>query len=138
MKVGFTGTQQGMTPEQLDWISNKLGYLRAPDLSDEAHHGDCIGADAQFHSIAKDFGFLIILHPPLNPEKRAFCFSDNIRPEKDYLERNRAIVDETDILLAAPLESEEQLRSGTWATVRYARKQHKTVLVIFPNGIVQI
>jgi len=54
------------------------------------------------------------------------------------LERNRAIVDETDILLAAPLESEEQLRSGTWATVRYARKQHKTVLVIFPNGIVQI
>ena len=137
MKIGFTGTQKGMSPAQSDWIYNKLTDLRTLDLMDEAHHGDCIGADAEFHQLAQDFGYLIVIHPPLNHDKRAFCFADNMRPERDYIERNRNIVDETDILLATPLEFEEQLRSGTWATVRYARKQHRLVLVVFPNGVVQ-
>jgi len=44
-----------------------------------------------------------------------------------YLSRNRAIVDETEMLIATPAEFTEQQRSGTWSTVRYARACGKKV-----------
>jgi predicted Rossmann fold nucleotide-binding protein DprA/Smf involved in DNA uptake len=44
------------------------------------------------------------------------------------LERNHLIVAACDVLNAAPLQDEEILRSGTWATIRYARKAGKTVI----------
>jgi hypothetical protein len=37
-------------------------------------------------------------------------------------------------VIAAPMSSAEILRSGTWATIRYARKAGKPVLIIWPNG----
>jgi bifunctional non-homologous end joining protein LigD len=36
-----------------------------------------------------------------------------------------------------PAEPEEQLRSGTWSTVRFAKKQGKPVFVILPDGTVK-
>jgi hypothetical protein len=36
-------------------------------------------------------------------------------------------------LIATPSTDDEQLRSGTWATVRYARKAKKRIKLIFPN-----
>lgn len=35
---------------------------------------------------------------------------------------------------AAPKDFKEELRSGTWATIRYAVKQQKRVIIIFPDG----
>lgn len=40
----------------------------------------------------------------------------------DYLDRNRRLVFGADLLLAFPRTSAEEQRSGTWATVRAARK----------------
>jgi len=37
-------------------------------------------------------------------------------------------------MIATPGEVDEQLRSGTWSTVRFARKQGKPVHVILPDG----
>ena len=54
--------------------------------------------------------------------------------EKRYLERNRDIVDACDILIACPRTLKEELRSGTWATVRYARKVGKPVAILWNNG----
>lgn len=103
----------------------------------EIHHGDCIGADAEFHEICIKrwpHALHVVLHPPLNPRKRAFCTYSNQSevPAKDYLERNREIVDAVDEMIAGPKELEEQLRSGTWATVRYARKQKVTGGLLAP------
>ena len=42
----------------------------------------------------------------------------------------------TDTLVAAPKEDEEVVRSGTWATVRYARKAGRVVLVVRPDGTI--
>jgi bifunctional non-homologous end joining protein LigD len=36
-----------------------------------------------------------------------------------------------------PAEPEEQLRSGTWSTVRFAKKQGKPVFLILPDGTVK-
>lgn len=132
MKIGFTGTQIGMTDVQKNIVSSLLKKLK--DIITEVHHGDCIGADKEFHDIAKQFALKVILHPPSNDSKRAFCQADAEWPEKDYLDRNHDIVNQCDVLIATPKESSEELRSGTWATIRYARKVHKTIYVVFSDG----
>jgi hypothetical protein len=127
-KVGFTGTQVGMSDKQ------KLA-VRAQLISmdpDEFHHGDCIGADKEAHDIAVSLGIKTVIHPPKNNSKRAFCTGDVVLPAGDYLDRNRDIVNSVNVMIATPKEEAEQLRSGTWATIRYAKKVLKSPLVIFP------
>ena len=87
-----------------------------------------------FHDICITKNFKIVIHPPKYNTMRAFCKSDFILPTKDYLERNQDIVDSCDILIAFPATETEDLRSGTWATIRYARKQNKKIIIINTNG----
>lgn len=129
MKVGFTGTQKGTTSKQ---IVELMDFFESNQIS-EFHHGDCIGADYQADLAGKSYDLPIILHPPTNPKKRAFCEGySEIREEKPYLVRNRDIVDESDMLVACPGGPEEP-RSGTWSTIRYAHKQGKEVLIFMPE-----
>jgi hypothetical protein len=58
-------------------------------------------------------------------------------PEEDYLPRNKNIVRATASLIATPFEFVEILRSGTWSTVRFARKLGKPVFLILPGGTVE-
>lgn len=127
MKLGFTGTQVGMSERQKAQL---VAVLVRYNIS-EFHHGDCIGADAEADAIARAHGIPITIHPPIIPSKRAYCGKpgDGLWLPKQYLERNHDIVDATDFLVAAPRTDEEELRSGTWATVRYARKRGKKVEV---------
>jgi predicted Rossmann fold nucleotide-binding protein DprA/Smf involved in DNA uptake len=71
----------------------------------------------------------IIIHPPTDNKLRAYCKSDNYTQPKSYLERNKDIVNSCEQLIACPLTQEEELRSGTWATIRYARKTNKHILL---------
>jgi len=109
-------------------------FLKTTDIT-EFHHGDCIGADAEAHHIVRTFfpHVKIIGHPPVNESKRAFCTFDEVRPADEYLVRNRAIVMCSDLLVATPGEAEEQLRSGTWSTVRYARHCEIPVKILVPG-----
>lgn len=50
------------------------------------------------------------------------------------LARNRTIVRRGDRLLAFPATEEEELRSGTWMTVRFARKLGRPVTIVTPSG----
>lgn len=128
-KMGFTGTRKGMTLEQWSMV-DKLSQLY-----DEVHHGDCLGADYQMHLIAQGNEQRIIGHPPSDPKHRAWATGfTEMREEKPYLDRNKDIVDETDTLIVVPAEFEEQLRSGTWSTWRYAVKQGKDYVIVFPDG----
>lgn len=150
MKIGFTGTRQGMTPAQTEALVRALELLYgiAGQARVEFHHGDCAGADAQAHGlVATTYGLVtdIHLHPPTNQGARAFCDQRErpegkramtlvVHPPKPYLERNHDIGDACDILVAVPKEDQEVLRSGTWATVRYVHKLQKQVMVIYTNG----
>ena len=136
MDVGFTGTQIGMTNIQKRKVKKALDKLS--QNHDVFHHGDCIGADSEAHSMAVNSGFSITLHPPSISTKRAFCKADEERVPLDYLRRNLEIVKDSDILLAAPRGMNEETRSGTWSTIRKARKLGKRIMIIFPNGQVQI
>src|SRR5574343_935929 len=106
MKIGFTGTQQGMTEEQVNSVAFFLTELQPTEI----HHGDCIGADADFHKLVRTIcpAAKIIIHPPINESKRAFCEGNIVLPAKEYLVRNRDIVDVSEIIIATPEQLIEQ------------------------------
>ena len=141
MRIGFTGTRGGMTEHQRRGVKAIL-RTKMPK-TENLHHGDCVGADSEVHDLAIALGIPLIVHPPVEPSNRAFrdVHRDSlsrtrevtILEPKPYLERNHDIVDATDVLIAAP-SGEEQLRSGTWATIRYARKSGKEVWIVMPSG----
>lgn len=129
MKIGFTGTRLGMTGAQRAALQELLSKQTG-----EFHHGGCQGADAEAHDVARYCGLWIIEHPPSNGVLWAGKFVDERRPKKPYLDRNRDIVDETEMLIATPSSSTEELRSGTWSTVRYARKLRRKIIIIDTAG----
>lgn len=126
--AGATGTQGGVTVKQIVGVHQIL----TAEGVEELHLGDCIGADEQIFELARGLGIRLVGHPPTNPDKRAFRTYDEERPPFPYLVRNRHIVDEVELLIATPKTSTEQIRSGTWSTVRYARSKGIRVEVIAP------
>lgn len=130
VRVGFSGSRLGMTENQMAQLRDALIDRFAPGA--EFHHGDCVGADAEAHGIARALGYRIVGHPPLSPSLRAWCAVDEQRRPAPYLARDDAIIAETDELLAAPSTAHERLQSGTWATIRRARKAAKPYEVITP------
>lgn len=133
LKVGFTGTGLGMTSQQ----RRQLEYILRLYKIEEFHHGDCVGADAQAHDIAEKLGLCIVVHPPLVGLKRAFKTGRIMCKPAPYLNRNHDIVNATDTLIATPKGNTELVRSGTWSTVRFARKANKTIFIILPDGNVK-
>ena len=120
MIVGFTGTRHGMTDGQCECVVDMLEMLKCTEF----HHGDCVGADSQAaHLVRLMDNIKIVCHPPIKAVYRAHV---PLRPQdikleaKEYIERNHDIVDACEHLLIAPNSNIEQLRSGTWATYRYA------------------
>lgn len=128
--IGFTGTRNGMTQKQKVKLSSLLFAVCSNDCV--FHHGDCIGADQEAAEIAKNLGYSLVCHPPSNPKSQAFVVSNKTRSPKPYIKRNHDIVDECYQLIATPKSNQEELRSGTWATVRYARKTGIQVIIIYP------
>ena len=129
MNIGFTGSRNGLSDQQKEKIHQILDERAASHL----HHGDCIGADFDFHQIGMELNHCISIYPPKSAGLRSFTPPNGkgqLYKEKDFLVRNRDIVDSSELLLACPETSEEVHRSGTWATIRYARKKGKELILI--------
>ena len=110
MKVGFTGTRRGLSIAQARQLRTVLYALKS---ATEFHHGGAVGADQQAASF-------------VGSTLRVVEYSAGTDP----LRRNREIVAAVDLLIAAPSEDGEQLRSGTWATVRYARQAGLPIVML--------
>lgn len=138
--IGFTGTSKGTTARQDVRLAELLCSMRDGTPWQWLHHGDCVGADERAHQLALMYGMNCCIHPPTNPAKRGWMERTigpgdvEVREPQPYLARNRAIVDATTILVACPVGMEEVLRSGTWATVRYARRLGRPVTIVYPDG----
>lgn len=130
MRIGFTGSREGMTDNQVD----KFGGLIIGLKPSEFHHGDCVGSDEMAHEIVREVmpECRILIHPPTLRKFRAFCEGDYHYQVKPYLERNRDIVACTDLLIATP-NGLEKRRSGTWATIRHARDLNLNIEIIYPT-----
>lgn len=118
MIVGFTGTRAWMSLAQQRQLVDVLRWLgaasRAEGRVSEFHHGAAEGADTEAAHYAREQGYCEVPHPA----------------GSDPLQRNREIVAAVDVLIAAPLTDKEERRSGTWATVRYARAAQKPVVML--------
>lgn len=139
--IGFTGSQLGMSDAQkiavASLVKNILTANQYMSYHTMFHHGDCMGADEEAHNIVSQYeGLCIVVWPPSVANKRAFCNGDSIQPVQGYLERNQSIVDTSDYLIAAP-KGPEELRSGTWSTVRKARKKGIPIAVVYPDGRIE-
>lgn len=132
MRISFTGTRRGMTHEQTSSLRGLLSVSSAELLV----HGDCVGADEQAHELATSLSIRTRARPSDSGAHRAHCVADEIADPRPPLDRNRDIVDDGDFLIAAPGQASEIARSGTWTTIRYARKIGRRVLVIWPDGSV--
>ncbi len=131
MRVGFTGTQGGMNSVQAKNVNFILNLVR-DNL--EFFHGDCVGADNQAYNFATALSAYTTARPCTILSKRAFTQSCRVHEPVAPLERNHIIVDEAELMIATPKENEEVLRSGTWATIRYAKKTKTPLIVFLPNG----
>jgi hypothetical protein len=137
MIVGFTGTRFGMTLEQKNTVWTLLQMELTPSMN-ILHHGDCAGADMEADGRARGLGYLIHIHPGYREghPARAGCYrpGDLIERVQTPLGRNHVIVMRTEVLIAAPFEAEERQRSGTWATIRYARALGRRHHIVSPDG----
>jgi hypothetical protein len=141
IRLGFTGTRKGMTNRQLLSFLETVKIFAKARIIKEFHHENYIGADKETHDkMINISGCEVIVHfAKIKSPMIAKLEGDFWRmPSKPPLERNKDIVDETDNLIACPDSSKEKLRSGTWATIRYAKKKNKAVVIVFPNGEVEI
>lgn len=129
-KVGFSGTQNGMSDSQIETIRELL----LNSNFEIAGHGDCIGSDADFHELSRERGLWMVGYPPFNYQKRAFCEFDEERRPNEYLIRNKHIVDDSDSMLFTPRGFKEELRSGTWSTIRYNEKKQNPKVIVWPDG----
>lgn len=133
MKVGFTGTREGMTDIQFAAFVFEL-----PEEIREFHQGCCIGADEQaaLHVHTTEEGVSIIGYPSTlgsYVSEKALKCCNKLYATREPLLRTKDIVDACELLIAAP-KGEETIRSGTWSTIRYARSKWRKVIVVWPNG----
>jgi hypothetical protein len=133
-RIGVTSTREGLTWAQLDKLDRTLRLLKDFRGAAWLHHGDCVGGDVQAARLARDRGFKIVDHPPTRKGLRAFFHGDEAREPLDYLERNRALADEVDLLIGLPKDFAPRPRSGTWYTIGYAEGTDTKVAVILPDG----
>lgn len=155
LHYAFTGTQGQHTREQKDALNQLFRELKYSALElgfvVHLHHGVCVGLDNLADRLAFLNGITRELHPGINPKypqdisKRAMgCYLRMgfiLHEAKPFLVRNKEMVDVVgSTLIAAPAQNGleyEQVRSGTWSTIRYARKKSKNIIYVWPDGRVE-
>lgn len=143
--LGSTGTRDGNTPQQWHTVRRLVCEIK-PTVY---RHGGCVGSDAQIHKIIH--GFRLVQDVEIHVHPMIYLPGQEIWEAKDLAEpyirhraflpitRNHHIVDNSGIIIATPKEFVEQkVGSGTWATIRYARRKEKeglvSLIIVWPDG----
>ena len=131
MKIAFTGTTRGMTGWQMQRLHEALCERAKGHW--QFHHGGAPGADRQAHYLARELGcedlhVWLPVGKTWAEEAGTTVHHTRLLP----LRRNHLVIGGADVVIAAPYQRDEIRRSGTWATVRYARKANITVVLLAP------
>lgn len=133
MIIGFTGHRRELSGPQSRMLTGLVISIGLDTIISSVHHGDCVGADAAFDALCEGLGIKREAHPGPDGPDRAYCDADVIHEQRPYLQRNHDIVDVCDLLIACPRGAEIQ-RSGTWSTIRYARRLPRRIVIVWPDG----
>jgi hypothetical protein len=141
-RVGFAGTARPgrVTRAQIQELHRFMLQLKidpAQPFQVEWHHGGAPEADRISHFLALALGFRIVVHPGPKSDPRDFPMADAVYgPAYDNLQRDDDIARVTSELVAVPRTNREFRRSGTWTTVRRARRYGRPITLILPDGTV--
>jgi len=139
MKVGFTGSREGMSDSQKKRVKELLeeNVENTPISLNQFHYGDYIGADDEAHLMAKELKYDTHCHGPKSFDNRKLNHGDiNYKEtECNFL----LLVKYTNLLIATPnsIESENE-KSGVWCTVRNAKSLNKKIHIIYPDGTEEV
>jgi len=141
--IGFSGSRDGMTPQQQAYLEQRLWAIAAgqgPVNIVDFHHGMSGESDKIAHYIARKYKYYIIGHPCIEPELQKYrfdCVCDEVRNMAPALERNGHIVGEigsvTGLLITTP-KTDTWSRSGTWGAMQRAKSAGVRVEHIQRNG----
>ena len=131
LTVCFSGTRQGLQSIQYQQLKARLLFLPIS----HAIHGDCVGADAEYHGLIRETcpGAEISTYLV----KGSFCAgmkADHSHLRTGHLSRNKEMVRLSNLLISCPPTQEAQDRGGTWFTTRFADKINVPLIIILPNG----
>jgi len=127
----FTGTRSGMTDGQKAEVERLFVELRVTTL----YHGAAIGADEEASLIAQRLGINVRAFPGnVDADRSKHAHADSWEKPESPLARNKAMVKRAHFVIAAP-DGPERPRSGTWATIRFARDEGKTVHLVVPAPV---
>lgn len=136
-KLGFTGARNGLSEKQAGWLAT---YLKA-NPPDKAAHGDCVGADAEFHDLVRWVcpNCKIHIWPSLSESLRAYKKGDVLYEPMKALDRDKLIVKFCNVFVGCPPTDYEITRSGSWATLRMARNRFRKdsireLYLVYPNA----
>ncbi len=130
IKIGFTGTRDisKVSKERLQKLWEVMLDYKI-FINVEVIHGGAKGADEYFHNICVEHMTSIKIRWAYVVRELKGIYEEY--PPEPPLSRNKKIVDDCDILIALPIDpNKEEVRSGTWSTIRYARKQNKQIIII--------
>lgn len=138
MILGFTGTHRVPLPEAQQRAL--VAYL-IKDLPTTVLHGGAPGSDEMFHDLLAELApeTIVEIYPGSADRYRYWHRRHplGLHYSQPPLVRDKLIARRCDRLLGCPAQVEEIIRSGTWATVRYARAAHKPITLILPDGSVR-
>lgn len=142
--IAVTATRQGLTLQQKHTLEKLLDILpRAETLTQfQVYHGAALGGDQQvaeiFHRRRAELGVSrIVAFPsdiPTQVSIRSLMLSDEKKEPAPPLARNATMVRDAWLVLAFPARATEEVRSGTWATIRNARRWGLYHMIVWPNG----
>lgn len=140
MIVGFTGARIGMSEKQHQAVSMFFSFADdlLPEPIEKVIHGGCIGADIDFHHLAKGYHRVVMPGHFRNRPYDLSCRGDygtaeEVLESKPMFERNRAIVNASDILIGTPSHTKTTV-GGTWYTINYAIQREVNCIVYLPDG----
>lgn len=139
MIVGFTGTRQGPTPAQHKAVDRFLIAMFRDHGARVLVHGGAVHSDTFAHEVVRPLGEIWVfpaIEGGLLSSAVREPFNGIIAEPIPALDRNDIIAGLADGLLAVPYSDTEDERSGTWATVRRARKRGCPVYVVRRDGVI--
>lgn len=135
---GFTGTRKGMTHKQGQLVRIAVRHGKPAIV----RHGGAHGADMEFHAMWREElpQRFADVWPAEQARVKLFDHQDNVHvnPVMDPLARDDEIAKRSKFLIACPHTQKEELRSGTWTTIRRGRKVDIPILIVWPNGVMTL
>jgi hypothetical protein len=130
MNISILVNPRGANYRQLNSFKKLVTELHedVAERGDLHHSGD--KCNLSVHAIAKNFGLQIVIHPTKTPD----ITDGNVLPSVTNTERNRALVDASEIIIAIPMVVFEYEDSPLVKTVNYAIARAKEVYLLSPRG----